>query len=182
MENAGRNLGKVIADRYGFLNERSGALGLVGSGNNGGDTLVALTYLIGEDWPASACLVRPRSDDDPLIELFMQAGGTIYRHKDDPDFEQLARLLQSHSVILDGILGTGIQLPLKPELAKVLQTTRECWRKWMTPQSSWLCDCPSGVDCDSGDAAPECIPAELTVTMAAVKRGLLKIPGIFSPG
>ncbi len=37
-------------------------------------------------------------------------------------------------------------------------------------------DCPSGVDCDSGEAASESIPADLTVTMAAVKAGLLKFP------
>jgi len=37
-------------------------------------------------------------------------------------------------------------------------------------------DCPSGVDCDSGEAADETIPADLTVTMAAVKMGLLKSP------
>ena len=39
-------------------------------------------------------------------------------------------------------------------------------------------DCPSGVDCDSGEAAlrEACIPADLTVTMAAVKQGLLKLP------
>ncbi|HNO30960.1 MAG TPA: NAD(P)H-hydrate dehydratase, partial [Anaerolineales bacterium] len=37
-------------------------------------------------------------------------------------------------------------------------------------------DCPSGVDCDTGAAAAETIPADLTVTMAAVKHGLLKLP------
>jgi NAD(P)H-hydrate epimerase len=37
-------------------------------------------------------------------------------------------------------------------------------------------DCPSGVDCDSGEAAPEVIPASVTVCMAAVKQGLLKFP------
>jgi hydroxyethylthiazole kinase-like uncharacterized protein yjeF len=37
-------------------------------------------------------------------------------------------------------------------------------------------DCPSGVDCDTGEVAPECIPAELTVSMAVAKRGLLKFP------
>ena len=34
-------------------------------------------------------------------------------------------------------------------------------------------DCPSGVDCDSGEAAQETIPADLSVCMAAVKKGLL---------
>ena len=37
-------------------------------------------------------------------------------------------------------------------------------------------DCPSGIDCDSGDAAKECLKADLTVCMAAVKQGLLKYP------
>ncbi len=37
-------------------------------------------------------------------------------------------------------------------------------------------DCPSGMDCDSGEAADESIPADLTVTMAAVKQGMLKLP------
>ncbi|MDP2993760.1 MAG: NAD(P)H-hydrate dehydratase, partial [Anaerolineales bacterium] len=37
-------------------------------------------------------------------------------------------------------------------------------------------DCPSGVDCDTGEVAEECIPADATVTLAAVKQGLLKLP------
>ena len=39
-------------------------------------------------------------------------------------------------------------------------------------------DCPSGVDCDSGKAAKECLRAELTVCMAAVKAGLLEQPAL----
>jgi hydroxyethylthiazole kinase-like uncharacterized protein yjeF len=37
-------------------------------------------------------------------------------------------------------------------------------------------DCPSGVDCESGKAAAECIPADLTLCMQAVKAGLLRFP------
>ncbi len=37
-------------------------------------------------------------------------------------------------------------------------------------------DCPSGVDCDTGEVVDECIIADATVTMAAVKQGLLKLP------
>jgi hydroxyethylthiazole kinase-like uncharacterized protein yjeF len=37
-------------------------------------------------------------------------------------------------------------------------------------------DCPSGVDCDSGEAAEETIPAEMTVTMAGFKTGLIRFP------
>ncbi|HLO32353.1 MAG TPA: NAD(P)H-hydrate dehydratase, partial [Anaerolineales bacterium] len=37
-------------------------------------------------------------------------------------------------------------------------------------------DCPSGMDSDTGEVAEETIPADLTITMAAVKQGMLKLP------
>ena len=44
MENAGRGLAETVHFRFGHLEDLR-ALGLVGSGNNGGDTLVACTFL-----------------------------------------------------------------------------------------------------------------------------------------
>jgi NAD(P)H-hydrate epimerase len=38
-------------------------------------------------------------------------------------------------------------------------------------------DCPSGLDCDTGAVAEACLPADVTVTLAAVKPGLLRFPG-----
>ena len=43
-------------------------------------------------------------------------------------------------------------------------------------------DCPSGVDCDSGQTAPETLNADLTLCMAAVKIGLLKFPAFERAG
>ena len=37
-------------------------------------------------------------------------------------------------------------------------------------------DCPSGVDCDSGESATQCLKAHHTLTMAAAKQGLLHEP------
>ena len=42
-------------------------LALVGSGNNGGDALVALYHLSLEKWDTYAYIVRKRAEDDPLI-------------------------------------------------------------------------------------------------------------------
>ena len=61
---------------------------------------------------------------------------------------------------------------MKDPLAKNLQHVAELARLPIIV----AVDCPSGVDCDSGEAAPECIRADVTVTMAAVKQGLLKFP------
>ncbi len=78
-------------------------------------------------------------------------------------------------MFLDGILGTGIKLPVKPDLAQVMAFIREAVSK-VEDGHVVAVDCPSGVDCDTGEAPPECIPAELTVTMAAIKQGLLHFP------
>ena len=175
MENAGRGLADVILDVYGFLEERS-ALGLVGSGNNGGDTLVALEYLAQEDWQVSALIIRPRAEDDPLMIRLKEAGGEIYHLNGRFKQETLHKLLDEHAVLMDGILGTGIHLPLKDELAELMDTIRIYIQEMPNPPLVVAVDCPSGIDCDSGESARQCIPADITVTMAAIKQGLLKLP------
>jgi hydroxyethylthiazole kinase-like uncharacterized protein yjeF len=176
MENAGQGLAQEVVSRYSLHNEAgliNKAGGMVGSGNNGGDTLVALIYLAERNWSVSACLVRPRPKEDLLLERFVRAGGSII------PLESLQAWLQSFfsdDILLDGVLGTGVRLPLKPDLAEILDLTRRTLLGMLEPPHVVAVDCPSGVDCDSGSAAAECIPAELTVTMAAIKRGLLSFP------
>jgi hydroxyethylthiazole kinase-like uncharacterized protein yjeF len=175
MERAGGGLADVVEQEYGESKDK-GVLGLVGSGNNGGDTLVALAQLSGQGWKASAYIVRPRPEDDPLVERFQKAGGVVYEVKDDPDYKLLGELVSQHALLLDGVLGTGIRLPLKGEVASALQAVQKLLVELPDAPSVVAVDVPSGVDCDSGEAAPETLPAGLTVTMAAVKQGLLKFP------
>jgi NAD(P)H-hydrate epimerase len=175
MENAGRGLADVVSEEYGFLQE-GGVLGLVGSGNNGGDTLVALALLAEHGWRARAYIIRPRPADDPLMERLIVHGGEVIAHESDPHLKMLGEWLGNSAIVLDGILGTGFRLPLKPELGDVMGFIRDFLSGMAEPACVVAVDCPSGVDCDSGEAAPECFPAELTVTMAAIKQGLLKFP------
>jgi hydroxyethylthiazole kinase-like uncharacterized protein yjeF len=175
MERAGGGLADVVEKVYAELKD-GGVLGLVGSGNNGGDTLVALAQLAGQGWKASAYVVRPRAEGDPLLERFQKAGGSIHDLKKDTDFKLLTGLVGQHALLLDGVLGTGIRLPLKGELAEALQAVQKALADLPNAPKVVAVDVPSGVDCDSGDAAPETLPADLTVTMAAVKQGLLKFP------
>jgi len=175
MEHAGRGLAEIVHETYGDLQKKR-ILGLVGSGNNGGDTLVALSYLKDWGWETTAYIVRPRSSDDPLIERARQAGSTFLDVKDDSQFRDLASALREHPVVMDGILGTGIRLPLHAQVAKVLAFINRTLLEMDSLHHIVAVDCPSGVDCNSGQAAPECITAGITVTMAAVKQGLLRFP------
>jgi ADP-dependent NAD(P)H-hydrate dehydratase / NAD(P)H-hydrate epimerase len=175
MENAGTGLAEVVIAAYGGTGERS-VVGLTGSGNNGGDTLVALAYLAEQGWQASAYLKRPRAQDDPLVERLEGVGGLVVRAEEDPGFVRLAELVSECDVFLDGLLGSGIKLPLKAEAAEILAAAQRALRETEVDPLVIAVDCPSGVDMDTGEAPQECLPADMTVTMAAVKQGLLKFP------
>jgi hydroxyethylthiazole kinase-like uncharacterized protein yjeF len=174
MENAGRGLAEKVND-IAFDDEWEEVLGLVGPGNNGGDTLIALTHLAEGGWRACAYVVK-RKQNDELVARLLEAGGEVTFAKNDTDFSALETYFDSAEVLLDGLLGTGIKLPLKDEVAALLDRSLLIMEDMDERPYIIAVDCPSGVDCDTGDAALECIPADLTVTMAAVKQGLLKLP------
>lgn len=173
MENAGRGLAEIIENEYGFLSEQ-GILALVGKGNNGGDALVALTYLAENDWPCTAYLAADRPND-PLVARLRAAGGNISGGGADADL--LPNALASHALLLDGLLGTGFQLPLRGSLQALLARVQALMDALEDPPILIAVDCPSGLDCDTGEVAPETLPAELTVTMAAAKPGFYAFPG-----
>jgi len=175
MENAGRGLADSILELV-YGEEDSEVLALVGSGNNGGDALVALAYLASKGWQTRAYLIRRNADGDPLVERLKKAGGEILLAEDDKKFEKLTTFVESADVLVDGVLGTGIKLPLKEEVAVVLDSVNKTIAELEWPPYVVAVDCPSGVDCDTGAVDEAAIPASLTVSMAAVKQGLLKFP------
>jgi len=171
MENAGHGLADTVLEI--FSDEESlEVVGLVGPGNNGGDALVALTALLKEGWQARAYLVKRKKDD--LVKGFVEAGGEVL--SGDAAFEKLAESLGTADVLFDGVLGTGVKLPLKKDVAELLAEVNDILESIDEIPLVVAVDCPSGVDCDSGEVAEETIPADITVTMAAVKQGLVKLP------
>lgn len=176
MEAAGKGLADVIQLRFSSLKEKT-MLALVGSGNNGGDALVALDYLQKWGWKAVVILFRKRDPKDPLMDRFLERGGElIMALEPEAITPQIEKMIQGTAVLLDGVLGTGIKLPLREPLNQLLDMVREALLHATAKPRIVAVDCPSGVDCDSGLVSPSCIAADLTVTMAAIKQGLLKFP------
>lgn len=175
MENAGRGLAEIVRE-IGEENGWNDVVGLVGPGNNGGDTLVALAHLTSAGWKAKAYCVKRKTKDDQLVQRLLDAGGEIILAEEDDEFDSLAAHLETADILLDGLLGTGIQLPLKPEIANLLFAAQSILASCEEPPFIVAVDCPSGVDCDTGAVADETLPADLTVTMACVKQGLLRFP------
>ncbi|MFC2065090.1 NAD(P)H-hydrate dehydratase [Chloroflexota bacterium] len=177
MENAGNALAKKIksiAHRY-FANDVS-IVGLVGPGNNGGDTLIALSNLANSFSQVTCYLLYKKAEQIELIDSVSRNGGKIVYREDDSDFKILTKIINENEILLDGVLGTGIKLPLHDDVKDFLALVKSTVEGQEFPPIIIAVDCPSGVDNDTGESAAETISADFTVCMAAVKQGLLKLP------
>lgn len=172
MHNAGSSLAKWISAN---LQLEKGVVGLIGSGNNGGDTIIALSILAQHGIRTLCFLVKPRPGD-PLLEAYFQLGGSIIDISQQENLDLLTASLEPGVVILDGILGTGLKLPVRDDLLDIMQKIKEIVGN--QPKKTVVAiDCPSGLDCDTGEVSEAIIKADMTLCMAAVKQGLLKHPG-----
>ena len=171
MERAGDGIAGIVDTTYSHGSPGQ-VIGLIGSGNNGGDTLVALENLAKVGWRTCAVMVRPRPEDDPYLQRVINSKGEVLTVTTRADWTKLETWLNSADVLLDGVIGTGFQLPLKPDLAAWFEKLMD----YRLPHHIVAVDCPSGVDCDTGEIASHVIPAELTICLDEVKQGLLRFP------
>lgn len=189
MELAGQSVARALLERM-PLRERT-VLVLVGPGNNGGDGLVAARYLAQAGAKVTAYLSHPRSDEDTVYQRAVESGVTMVLAEPDADKPELTRLINRSDVLIDALLGTGAQLPLRGAIADILHGVR---RALSSAQASPLTslsstrpvpsarpfilavDGPTGMDFNTGALDPLVLTAHLTVTFAAPKWGHLRFP------
>lgn len=195
MENAGRSVAQVILQRRSPTN-RCVVL-LIGPGNNGGDGLVAAHYLH-EAGVRVCCYIWKRGvEDDANLRRIEQEDASIVWCEDDADREALRGLLSGADVVVDALLGTGVSRPIEGTLRDILSTTRQALSDrahagaltQLVPSGVRIdaplvvaVDCPTGLDCDSGALDPAALCADVTVTFAHPKTGLLCFPGAEAVG
>ncbi len=161
MENAGRSAALVVERLY----PRGPVVGLVGSGNNGGDALVLLRTLAAWGRPVVAVVVADREDDALLHGWSLDVRG------DEALDGPAGRALLEGAVVVDGILGTGVRGAPRPRQAETVRRVNAAGRPTVA------LDIPSGVDSATGAVPGEAIRADLTVTFGAPKLGSLLHPG-----
>lgn len=201
------NAGKAIAQRaFELLNTLSSddkrVTVLVGTGNNGGDGLVAARLIAQEGVAQVRAYLLKKRDDDPLLIAARDAGVFIADAEDDQRFRVLANTIASGNLLIDALFGIGVRLPLQDDAAKLLKAVNKAlisetqednlgqvWSpETLTPYTPPLrpyilaVDCPSGVHCDTGEIDKNAIPADETLTFIAVKQGLLMFPAAASVG
>jgi ADP-dependent NAD(P)H-hydrate dehydratase / NAD(P)H-hydrate epimerase len=195
MENAGRQTAEAI-HRHALIPGKR-VLVLVGPGNNGGDGLVAAHYLQAMGALVTCYLWKRRVKGDANFERIQADGLPVVWAEDDTDFEALQILASKADVIVDALLGVGVSLPIRGDLSGLLEQVRKPFES--SPSQNGLLellpsgrpaarplvvavDCPTGLDCDTGEIDPSAVAADLTVTFAYPKRGLLRFPGAEAVG
>ena len=136
---------------------------LVGPGNNGGDALYAGAMLRRHGCTVAAVLALPNRAHQAGLMALRRAGGRIL----GPEDPRLPRLVGSADAVVDGLLGLGATPPLRPPMVHLVElaATANGWRIAI--------DLPSGVDADTGRTDGPAFAADITVTIGAMKSGLL---------
>ena len=176
MENAGEQVARAIVDRVPDLEGKRVAI-LAGPGNNGGDGLVAGRHLAEAGAQVSVYLVQPREQDDPHLSALRETGMLIAEADQDQRSRVLNNMLRAADVVIDAVFGTGLRLPLRDSARSVLQSAGKAIERKETPPLIVAVDCPSGLDCDTGEVDGSALRCTLTVTMAAAKTGMFRFPG-----
>lgn len=143
------------------------AIGLVGPGKNGGDTLVALANLAGMGWTTFARPVgRTEAGDLPVDQTLLSSIDIV---------DEITPDLASGTIaILDGIYGLGGRAELAPEAAAALSEAAAL--REVTGAVVIAIDLPSGVDGATGAASDATLKAEATLAIGALKAGLMYEP------
>jgi NAD(P)H-hydrate epimerase len=175
MQHAGRAVAQAILSRCAPLGGKQ-VLVLAGTGNNGGDGLVAAGALAEAGAEIAVYLTRERHADDPHLDRLRERGVFIAVAEQDQRSRVLKLQVGKADILLDAVLGTGFRLPLQGPSQTALKAAGQALDSRDRRPFVVAVDCPSGVDCDSGEAAPEALAADLTVTLAAGKPGLFRQP------
>ncbi len=165
MENAGTAVARFVRAQYPRARR---ALVLCGTGNNGGDGLVAARALQSAGLHVTIALTGPESKFKGAaadgLGLLDRTAIPVHELPDHETAATLLPLVHSADVVLDAITGTGFKPPLRgPALA-----VRDTLRTTINPVIA--VDLPSGWDADSRtQTAPDAFRADAVVTFTAPK-------------
>lgn len=165
--------GLLRSGRTGVIGPGEGVYGsrvvlLVGSGDNGGDTLYAGAALARRGAHVTALLAGSKAHPGGLAALTAAHGESVDATGDStrPVVE-----IEAADLIIDGLLGIGGHGGLREPYATLAGHASRAVATVVA------CDLPSGVDADTGVVSGAAVRADVTVTFGTYKPGLFVDPG-----
>ncbi|MEQ4490179.1 MAG: NAD(P)H-hydrate dehydratase [Dehalococcoides mccartyi] len=175
MDNAGRAV--AVFARH-LLEKQNGCrvVILAGAGNNGGDGLVAGRYLAA--WDKKVSIFAPFAG---ASKNKTASGGLKTPENIFTDLTELKEHLREADLVIDALLGTGVNRPLEGVYRQALQMTADA--KNTRPEMQILAlDLPSGLNADTGQADEACLKADFTLSLGIAKQGLFTHRGLALSG
>lgn len=160
MENAGRNLADLTIQLSGAPIAGRSVCVLCGRGNNGGGGMVAARHL--HNRGAHVHIIRLAGDlkDTPAKQWSSLKSMGL---RNEPYF-----VLSDADIILDALLGYGLQGNIRPEVAVWIEKINAAGRPVLA------LDAPSGLDTTLGTPGKFTVVADATLTLALPKVGLMR--------
>jgi hydroxyethylthiazole kinase-like uncharacterized protein yjeF len=158
MQAAGEATAHLIVERFPLEIARGVAV-FAGSGNNGGDAWVVAGTLAARG--VRVRVYETAASKTPDAAAARNAASAMLAHS-EPD--------GTEGLVVDGLLGTGASGPPRDAVHMAIVRINEAQSRGARVVAL---DTPSGVDATSGETAGAFVRADLTVTFATMKRGLL---------
>jgi hydroxyethylthiazole kinase-like uncharacterized protein yjeF len=173
MEAAGSGAAALLGRRFGPLRGRRVAV-VCGKGNNGGDGFVVARRLAARGARVRVHLAARRDEvKGDAAEALRRWRGSVIELPGGPGLRGLDRELAGADLVVDALLGTGLQGPARGLVAEVIEAINRA-RRAGRPVAAL--DVPSGVNSDRGQLEGPTVQAHITPTFAGYKRALLLHP------
>jgi NAD(P)H-hydrate epimerase len=168
MENAGAKVVEEVLAHASIKNQR--VVVIAGGGNNGGDGFVIARRLNDLGMESILCLLvdpaRIKGDAKVHFDVYINRKLPIfYLHENSP--EALRDEINRGDIMIDAILGTGVNGPVRDPFNKVISLINEYSGK----KTIISVDIPSGVSSDTGKVEGCAVKADRTITFVFPKKG-----------
>ncbi len=166
MENAARSAAEIL-ERWLEPQRPPVALIVCGSGNNGGDGFALARHLVCRGWSVRVWWTGQRQHMSAETQTNLTALESLGLQPLHIPAGHLPPPPPSVDVVIDALLGIGARPPLREDIRTLVRVLRSL------PARRVALDVPTGLNAETGEADPEAFAAELTITMWALKTGLL---------
>ena len=173
MENAGFGIAEFILKKFKNKKlENFKILAICGTGNNGGDAMVAARHLASLNLNLKVILLGDpasiKTDEASTnYQIINKMNRTIELVKLKNIDTKIKKEILDADIVIDGIFGTAIKGDiLNPHLSII---------KLINKSTGYVIsvDIPSGLNPDNGETVSQCIKADTTITFHRIKSGLI---------
>lgn len=178
MEDAGSAIYSLVVKEFGCSGVRVGVV--AGTGNNGGDALVAARRLHSCGATVEVFIVgEPEKYPEPAKRNYetvvnMKLPVTIIRTHDD--LRELKEKMPTFDVIIVGLIGIGLRGDVKGVYRDAIELLNKSGKKVVSV------DIPSGINGDNGKVCGVAVRSSHTVTFGLPKLGNILYPGYYYCG